>query len=120
MSPKLSIEATTTHEITLAPQVKKKLKMNLEAYADLKVQRDAIDHAMKAHRDKVQGILDDVGETSLKLDGYTATVVTTTRKTLDQKKLIALGVTIDTIERATVETTAKPYVKVTVPGGGDE
>lgn len=120
MSLSTTVEATTTHELKLAPQVKKKLKTNLDAYADLKLQRDAIDHAMRKHKDVVEGILTDVGESSLKLDGYTSTIVSQVRKKLDQMKLIALGVSMDIIERATVETPTKPYLKITVPGGKDE
>ena len=116
--PSLSttIEATTTHEVKLAPQVKRKLKTNLEMYTDLKLQRDAIDHAMKKHRETIEGVMKDIGEESIKLDGYTATVVSSTRKTLDKKKLMTLfGLTVDQLDQASTESTTKPYVKVTCP-----
>lgn len=117
MNLSATVEATTIKEIRLAPQLKKKLKTNLDAYADLKLQRDAIDHAMKKHKDTVENIMSDLGEASIKLDGYTSTVVSQVRKKLDQKKLLALGVSIEVIEQATVETPTKPYLKITTPNG---
>lgn len=121
MNLSTTVEATTVREIRLVPQLKKKLKTNLDAYADLKLQREAIDHAMNKHRDAVEKIMEEVGEGSLKLDGYTMTIIKAVRKTIDKMKLMTkFGLTIDQIEEASTEKATKPYVKISLPGGRDD
>lgn len=118
--PSLAVTATSTTELKLKPQVKRKLLTELKAYAELKAQRDALDHAMRSRRENVETMLYDTGETSLTIDGYKATVVAGVKKKLNQKKLIAQGVTQAQIEAATEETLNKPYVKITAPGARND
>ena len=114
--PTATVTATTTHELKLKPTTKRKLLTELKAYAELKTQRDAIDHAMKGHKNTVEGLLEETGESSLSIDGFKTTLVAGTRKSLDRKKLIAAGVTQAQLEAGTTETLNTPYVKITIPG----
>lgn len=113
-----TVTATTTHQIQLKPTVRRKLLTELKAYAGLKVQRDAIDAAMKNHRGTVEGLLSETGESSLSLDGFKTTLVAPVQKKLDRKKFIQLGGDIEILNAAHVETSGTPYVKITVPGKG--
>lgn len=114
--PSITATVTATTEIKLNPKLKKRLLTELKGYAALKVQRDAIDHAMTKHREGIEGVLDELGESSIAIEGYKSTLVAPVRKKLDPKRLVALGVSTDVIAKATTETPGKPYVKVTVPG----
>jgi hypothetical protein len=117
----MTITATTTTQITLKPQVRRKLLTELKVYVELKEQREVLDLAMRTHRDSVENILLETGESSLALDGFKVTLVAPVRKVLDHKKLIALGVTTEQIQRATVEVPGKPYPKISWGGkNGDE
>jgi transposase len=115
----LSVTATVTKEVTLAPALKTRYLQALKSYAKLKTQREALDFAMKQHREQVEAVLAESGETSLALEGYKTTLIAPVRKQLDQKKLLALGVSMDIIQAATVEVATTPYIKITVPGGDD-
>jgi hypothetical protein len=59
---------------------------------------------------------EETGYPSVALDGFKVTEVTNLRSTLDQKKLIEMGVTTDMLAEATVTKPGKPYTKVTCPG----
>lgn len=117
-----SVTSTTTTVVKLSPTVKKKLLTALKTYGGLKVQRDAADHAMKGHRGTVEELLEEAEQTSLDIEGYKATIIAPVKTRLDPKKLIALGVSADIIEKATISTPGTPYVKITTPGqkSGDE
>lgn len=113
------VTATTSHEIKLSPRLKRRLLTELKTYHALKSQRDALDSAMKKHRGNVEEVLSEAGESSIGVDGYKATLVAPIRRKLDPKKLVSLGVSTDIIDRATVESSGTPYVKVTCPGEKD-
>lgn len=114
--PKLAVTATTTTEIRIAPQLKKQLLTKLNTYASMKQKRDELDAAMKLNRVEVEEIMEKVGETSIAVDGFKTTLIAPIKRRLDPKKLVKLGVSMDTINAATVETSGTPYVKITVPG----
>ena len=56
------------------------------------------------------------GEQSLAIDGFKSTMVFPNRSKLDKKKFVALGGSLELLEKATVSTPGKPYVKVSLPG----
>ena len=111
-----TVTATTTHQVKIEPKLKRRLVTELKGYAALKTQRDALDSAMKKARGKIEDVLGDIGESSLAVEGFKTTLVAPVRTKLDEKKLIANGVTMDQIEASKVQTATKPYVMVTCPG----
>jgi hypothetical protein len=115
-------EATVknTHEVKLSPILTKNLRKSLLAYADLKRERDEVEAKITHHKGVVEHTLDELGESSLDFEGYKMTIVSQVRKSIDQKRLLELGVTMDVIEAATVEKPTKPYPRITCPGVEDE
>lgn len=111
-----SATVTTTKEIKLAPQLRRKLLTELKAYAELREQSKAIEQAMKKHKSTLDELREKTGEKSLSLDGFKITLVEPVRTTLDKAALIAAGVTTAQIEEATITRPGKAYAKVTVPG----
>lgn len=116
--PALSTNATTTtvQTVTLKPSLRKKLLLALRTYTTLK----DTEKIAKAAKDKQRGIvgecLEEVGESTLKLEGYTATFVAPTKKTLDRKRFVQLGGDLAMLDAAYVEQPVNAYVKVTCPG----
>jgi hypothetical protein len=113
--PTLSATTTTIQTVALKPTLRRKLLVALQIYAELRDQETVLDLAKKKQRGIVQGVLEEVGETSLKLDGYTATIVAPAKKVLDRKKFVQLGGDLALLDAAYVEQDVTPYVKVTVP-----
>ena len=118
----LTMTATATTELKIAPALKRRTLQTLKTYADLKRERDALD----AEMDKCKGVLgdtlDSLGESAIELDGYKVTRVAGTYKKLNEQKLVELGCAVAWIREATEDRPKKAYTKVTVPGqkGGDE
>jgi len=111
-----TITATTTQQIVLKPSLKTKLMKELRLYAELRSQREAIDAAMDKHKASIEVIRDEAGEQSLKVEGYTISLVAPVRAILDKMRLIANGVTLAQIEDSTVHKPSKPYCKISLPG----
>lgn len=111
-----TVEATTTHEIKLAPAIKRKLLTELKAYEALKLQIKALEHAADKRKATIGKLRDETGEQSLSIDGFTTTLVSGVRESLDKQKLIAQGVTTAQIEAATVLKPIECYEKITLPG----
>lgn len=107
---------TTTKEIKLAPQMRKKLLMELREFQTHKAARDAADAAMNACKAKVAKLRESTGEKSIEIDGFKSTLTQQTRKVLDHKKLIAAGCAQAWIEEATDNVPSKAYEKITCPG----
>lgn len=118
--PKLSVIATTKTELDLKIQTKTRLVKELKAYAALSEQMKSLKEAMRVHSASVEDILIEVGESSVGVDGYKATLVSPVKRKLEVKKLIALGVSQDVITRATSEKPGKSYVRITAPGAAEE
>lgn len=116
----LGVTATTTHTITIEPKLRRQLLKELRLWAELHAQEKAIKLAKAKHAKTVEDIQTEVGESTLDLEGFKSTIVAPMRKKLDKKKFVALGGKLDLLEKATVETPGKAYVKITPPGGKDE
>lgn len=117
--PRLALAATTTQTTTVAlsPSIRKRLLTALRTYTGLKDQEKALKLAKSKTRDLVGGVLEEVGESTLKIDGYTATFVAPTKKVLDRKKFVLLGGDLALLDAAYVDQPTLAYVKVTCPGG---
>lgn len=112
--------ATTTHEIKLSPQVKKKLLTAYRTYAELSLQKKAIKAAQAKLAKTVEDIQVDLGETHLEVDGFKSTIVAPVQRKLDKKLFVSLGGRLDLLEAASPGKPGKSYVKITAPGAKDE
>lgn len=120
--PRLSqtVTTTTTTVVKLTPALKKKLIVELKTYTSLRDQKKALELAMKKHSGAVEEIMETAGESSLEVDGFKTTIIAPVRKKLDPKRLVALGVSTETIAKATTEVPGTPYVKISKAGEKDE
>lgn len=116
MAVSTAVTTTTKEEVTIKPALKTKLLKKLKVYAELRQQLKAIEAAMDKEKAEIGKVREEIGVTSLALDGFKVTQVTNLRSTLDKKKLIEMGVTTDMLEEATVTTPGRPYEKITCPG----
>ncbi len=116
--PKLSTTATvtTTREIKLSVSIRRKLLTELQAFQELKTQRDAIQSAMDMHKATVARLRESTGEKSIQIDGFISTHVTGETSKLDKKKLVELGCALAWIEEATTTKPKKAFEKITCPG----
>ena len=121
MSVTPTITTTTKTELHIAPSLKRKTMQTLRVYADLKAQRDTLDHAIEKAKATLGETLTAVGESSIELDGFKLTRVDgQTYKKLNEQKLVELGCAIAWIREATENHPKKAYVKVTIPGAKEE
>lgn len=120
--PKLSqtVTTTTTKVVKLTPALKKKLLVELKTYTSLRDQKKALELAMKKHSGTVEEIMETAGEASLEVDGFKTTLIAPVKKKLDPKRLVTLGVSTETIAKATTETPGTPYVKISKAGEKSE
>lgn len=116
--PALAVNATvtTTKDIRLAPQLRTKLLKELRAYQAIEEQLKALEHAKAKHKTAIGKLRDETGEQSIKLDGFTVTLVAGVSTKLDKKLLIQQGVTMAMIENATVVTPKRAYDRISLPG----
>lgn len=110
-----AVTTTTVQMVTLKPTIRKKLLTALRTYGGLKDQEKVLDLAKRKARGTVQEVLEEVGETSLKLEGYTATIVAPAKKVLDRKKFVQLGGDLALLDAAYVDQDVTPYIKITAP-----
>ena len=118
--PATSVTATTTAEVQLQPAVKKKLLLALRTYVGLKDEQKALDAAKDKVKATVGDILEDVGESSLKVNGFTTTWVGGTRRVLNRETFARLGGDLAMLDAAYEDKSNKPYVKISVPGDTED
>lgn len=116
-----TVSTTTKEDVKIKPRIKTALLAELKAYAALRTQLKGIEAEMEQKKAKIGRFREEVGVTSLDIEGFKVTQVTNLRSTLDKMKLIEMGVTMEMLEEATTTKPGKPYEKITVPGekGGD-
>jgi len=112
----LTVTTTQTTDVALTPALKVKLLKQLNIYAALRVQQQAIEAAMNEIKATVGTLREQAGVNSLALEGFHVTQVTSVRTSLDKMKLLAMGVTTDMLHAATVSKPGRPYEKITCPG----
>lgn len=118
--PKISVTTTVTEEVQLTTKQRQKLLQELKVYRELKQQREAIDLAMDKHKAAIAAIRDETGEMSLKIDGFTTTLVAGSRKKFDPKKYVTLGGDLDLYNKAVKVTPIAPFEKITCPGDKEQ
>lgn len=111
-----TITATTTHEIKLAPTIRRKLLTKLKTYAELRSQLKIIESAMEKQKAEIGALRDETGEQSIELEGFKVTLVAGVRKKFNPKKFVAIGGDLDLYNQAVEEKLNKPYEKISVPG----
>lgn len=112
----VGVTTTQTTEVALKPAVKVKLLRNLRAYADLCAQIKALEEKADIHKAAVRELREEAGVEKLQIEGFTTTNVPNLRTSLDKQKLLAMGVTVDMLEEATVTKPGRPYERITPPG----
>lgn len=135
-SLKQTVTATTKHVVRLQPRLKTKLMSKLNTYATLKRERDALNLKLNGKRNKktkeievvgiqqeVEEMMEEIGETSLALDGgFRTTIIAPVKKgKFNPKKAVALGIPLEKIEQCyDPDEPGTSYVKITVPGSDEE
>ena len=116
----VAVTATTTHQLVIAPQIKRKLLLALRTYVELAAQAKVLKLAKKKQTKIVEAIQVELGETSLDIEGFKATLVAPVPKKLDRKLFVALGGNLELLDAAMVDNPSEPYVKITAPGVADD
>lgn len=114
-----TVTTTTKEEVKIKPRIKTALTAELKAYAADRLELKAVQERLDDRKAKIGAWREEIGVTSLKLEGFSVTLVPNLRTSLDVKKLIEMGVTTEMIQEATVTKPGKPYEKVTCPGEKD-
>ena len=120
MPTAVALTATTTHQLVIAPQLKRKLLLALKTYTELSAQAKVLALAKKKQGSIVEGIQTELGESSINIDGYKSTIVAPIRKVLDRKRFVALGGDLGVLDQAMIDTPSKAYPKITAPGAADD
>lgn len=110
--PKPALTVEQTVEVELAPEVAQFLRAALENYDEWKAKFDKAEIEKKAASKAIQEVLDIVGTKSFRFEGRMVSLVEGTTSYLDEKKLLALGVTLAQIHDATVTVPKKAYAAV--------
>lgn len=118
--PKISVTTTVTEEVLLTTKQRQKLLTELKVYRELKQQKEAIELAMDKHKAAIAAIRDETGEMSLKIDGFTTTLVAGSRKKFDPKKYVTLGGDLELYNKSVKVTPVAPFEKITCPGDKEE
>lgn len=117
-----SVQTTQTVTVKLTPALRRKLLAKLHAYQEHKMVRDAADAELKTLRGAIEGLFVDADEVAAlksgaEIDGFKTRLIQPSRSSINKKKLVAMGVSLDEVTDVRPGT---PYVKVTVPGEKDE
>lgn len=111
-----TVTATTTTELKIKPTVRQKLLNELRAFAELKVQADALYAAMDKHKAKVRELREGTGYAKLELEGFKITDVQGRQSKLNTDQMLKDGlITAGDIANYTVTTPKKAYEKITLP-----
>jgi hypothetical protein len=113
MASRATQTVTAETDITITVKQKARLLKQLEAYTNLKTELKDLEEAVRLIVADIELQRETIGATAFEIEGYKITRVDgqVTRK-LDQKKLLAQGVTLAMIEAATDVTPKKPYTLV--------
>jgi hypothetical protein len=115
----LSLTTTTVSEVQLRPALKSKLLKRLRVYAELRAQLKAIESAMDKEKSEIGLLREEAGVNSLKIEGFSVSQVTSTRKKFYLERLLAMGVTTAMWDECHDPVPGKPYLKVACPGEKD-
>ena len=112
----LTLTTTQTTEVVLKPRLKAKLLTKLKTYAEIRARFKAVEAEMEAQKAEIGLLREEAGVTTLSIEGFKVAQVSGVRKTLNQQKLIAMGVSTEMLEEATETKPNRPYEKISCPG----
>lgn len=115
-----TVQATTTHDITIAPSVAAKLRRSLKTYQSVKEQIKALEAQADKQKEIIDALRDETGETSIKLDGFTITMVAGTRRVFNPKAYVAAGGDMAIYNDSFDVRPNKPYTKISLPNESDK
>lgn len=113
-------KATTTTDITIKPDIRRKLLTELRAYGELAMQLKPIKHAMDKHKGRIRELRESTGSSSIDIEGFKIKDVHSVHKKFNPDKFVALGGDLAIYNEACEDVPRKPYEKITVPGVSDE
>jgi hypothetical protein len=116
MKQELTTAVAEEPEVELAPKVRLNLTQKFIEYAGLRQRVKELEAQAESVKADIALIRENEGAITLSVNGYRTTLVGGTRKTLNKKKLIALGCAAAWIEMATEEKPTREYEKITLPG----
>ena len=114
--PAAKIQATVTQQVKIAPRLATRLMNKLREYQTAHTAAKIAEGRKTALRVEIEDVLGDIGETNIKLQGFSTCLTAQPRRTLSVSKLMAAGVSLDLINDCYDVTTSKPYVKISCPG----
>lgn len=110
---------STTKDITIKGALRSKLIKELRLFAELYTQKKAIDQAMDKHKAVIAELREETGETSIKLEGFSSTLVAPIRSKFDAKRFVSLGGDLAIYNQAVVNVPSRSYEKISIPGASD-
>lgn len=119
MSRLATVQATDV-QLEIAPNIKRKVQLHLKQYEAITEQMRVLKAAQTKELNEVEKLREVIGAKSFDLSGFKVTRVTGDSSRLDQKKMIADGVTPAMIEEWTTTKPKKAFTKITCPGAKPE
>jgi hypothetical protein len=116
--PKLTqtVEPTVATEVELSPELRAQLKQEFAIYQGLEEELEDTKGCLDAQKALLSSLREEAGEKSVGFDGFHVTLVSGgLTKSLDKKKLYALGITAKQLESCYVHKPKKSYELVTTP-----
>src|SRR5262245_29312869 len=113
----MHLDLQTAPTVIMEPALEQRLTVQLTNYANLCEERDALDDTLGEVKDSIEGLREQAGADSLKIEQWTVTRVPgATRRTLNvdklKKVLLAQGVPLDLIDQCYEDKTAAAYTKI--------
>lgn len=112
--PTLTTTQTATTEVTIAPALLKKLRLQVAVYQKLAAEKKSIEAKMDAAKNAIEEVREQTDEISVNVDGTTITRVAPVRSVLNKTRLFALGCAPAWLNEAMELKPSKPYTKITL------
>lgn len=114
------LETTVTTQVTLGAKTQAQVETLLATHAVLKAELDTVQELIDLGKAELQAVMEDAGADSLKIDGFSLSIVKGTTSTLDKKKLeVMYGLTKIQIANAHTIRPKKPYLSIRAAGEKD-
>lgn len=111
-----TVTTTQTTDVQITPAQKVRLRRQLTEYSRLGSEIEALETKRAKTKTAVEAVQVEIGAEKIDFEGFKITLVAGgVSKKLDEKKLVAQGVTTAQIENATVYTPKKSYTLITPP-----
>lgn len=110
-------EVTTTvkQEVKLKPGLKIALLNELRAYEQEYIELKAMEETLERRKERIMDLRNSTGESELMVDDFKTQMIAGESTSRTVKSLLAAGVTMKQIEKATKKTPKKPYELISSP-----